>query len=88
MKNPPITTPIDKTITTPIVALPLRHVIKVFSATMARDREVLGDVVTEWLQANHAKIEVDEIRTMQSSDEAFHCVTIIVLAHERPVHRA
>lgn len=53
-------------------------IVKVFSATMARDREVLGEVVTEWLRS-HPQVEVDEIRTMQSSDQAYHCTTIVVL---------
>ena len=49
--------------------------VKVFSATMAQEREGLGDKVTNWIRANpHAKI-VDTVVT-QSSDEAFHCIAI------------
>lgn len=56
----------------------VRPIIKVFSATMAREREGLGDAVTNWLRENR-HIEVVEVRTMQSSDEQFHCITIIVI---------
>jgi len=50
---------------------------KVFSATMAQDREVLGDKVTAWLKSNPDKEVIDTIVT-QSSDEAFHCIAITV----------
>src|SRR6185295_6966228 len=43
---------------------------KVFSATMAHDRELLGDKVTAWLLSNPDKEIVDTVVT-QSSDEAF-----------------
>lgn len=87
MKNP---TALDKTITSPIVPVAMpqpRIVVKVFSATMHKEREFLGEKVTDWLTVNHGKIEVDDIRTMQSSDNQFHCVTIIVFAHELEVAR-
>lgn len=82
MKNPPT---LDKTITSPIapVAMPQpRIVVRVFSATMHKEREFLGETVSDWLAQNRNRIAVDEIRTMQSSDNAFHCVTIVVIAHE------
>ena len=50
--------------------------VKVFSATMAKDRESLGERVTEWLKNNKVEI-VDKVVT-QSSDEAFHCITIVL----------
>ena len=49
--------------------------VKVFSATKARDREALGDNVTEWLRTNPECEVVDKIVT-QSSDSEFHCLTI------------
>ncbi len=49
----------------------------VFSATMANDRAHLGEKVTAWLQA-HPALEVVDVVVTQSSDEAFHCVTITV----------
>jgi len=49
---------------------------KVFSATMARDREALGETVTRWLRSQ--RIEPRETWVLQSSDEAFHCLTIVI----------
>jgi len=54
---------------------------KVFSATRAYDREHLGDRVTEWVRANNVEI-VDTFVT-QSSDNAFHCVTMTLFYRER-----
>ncbi len=51
--------------------------VKVFSATMAQDRDQLGEKVTAWLRANPQYKIVDTVVT-QSSDEAFHCVAITV----------
>lgn len=51
--------------------------IKVFSATMARDREQLGEKVTAWLQDNRGASIVDTVIT-QSSDSSFHCLSITV----------
>jgi hypothetical protein len=51
--------------------------VKVFSATMAAERERLGDKVTDWLHGNPGKQVVDTVVT-QSSDEAFHCIAITV----------
>lgn len=59
---------------------------KVFSATMVKDRETLGERVTDWLR-DHQTIEVEDIVITQSSDEAFHCVTITVLYFNPQVKR-
>jgi hypothetical protein len=48
---------------------------KVFSATMLRDREALGDRVTAWLRA-HPELKVVDRVVNQSSDEGFHCISI------------
>jgi hypothetical protein len=48
--------------------------VKVFSATKANDRAVLGDVVTAWIQ-DHPENEVIDTVVRQSSDRAFHCLT-------------
>ena len=39
---------------------------KVFSATMAQDREFLGDKVTAWIQSNPRRQVVDTIVTLSS----------------------
>jgi hypothetical protein len=55
--------------------------VKVFSATMAQERELLGDRITEWLRTRPNIQVVDTIVT-QSSDEAFHCLAITVFFWE------
>jgi hypothetical protein len=52
-------------------------VVKVFSATKARDREVLGERVTAWVQANPT-LEVLRAVVSQSSDWQFHCLSIVL----------
>ena len=49
--------------------------VKVFTATKAKEREMLGDVITRWLADNPRTRVVDKIVT-QSSDSAFHCLSI------------
>ena len=55
--------------------------VKVFSATMAPDREQLGDRITNWLR-DHPNCKVVDTIVTQSSDEAFHCVAITVFYWE------
>ncbi len=50
---------------------------KVFTATKAKDREELGNVVTRWIQENPKARIVDKVVT-QSSDREFHCLSITV----------
>ncbi|PTL83777.1 hypothetical protein [Vitiosangium sp. GDMCC 1.1324] len=49
--------------------------VKVFSTTLARDRENMGENITKWLKENQNLDVVDKIVT-QSSDKEFHCLTI------------
>ena len=51
--------------------------VKVFSATMAQERENLGEKVTAWIREHQACQIVDTI-VMQSSDEAFYCLAITI----------
>lgn len=56
--------------------------VKLFSTTLARDREVMGETVTRWLK-EHPDLEiVDKILT-QSSDREFHCVTLTLFYREK-----
>jgi len=57
--------------------------MKIFSTTLARDREHMGDNITRWLQENPQLEIVDKIVT-QSSDKEFHCLTITLFYRERP----
>jgi len=55
--------------------------VKVFSATKAKDREELGDRITQWL-TEHPAVEVVDTTVTQSSDREFHCLTITVFYKE------
>ena len=57
--------------------------MKIFSTTLARDREQMGENITRWLSENSALEIVDKIVT-QSSDKEFHCLTITLFYRERP----
>ena len=59
-------------------AMPMIRGVKVFTATKARDREALGEVVTAWLQKNPS-VRIVEKTVTQSSDSQFHCLTITLL---------
>ena len=54
------------------------NVVKVFSATKARDRELLGEAVTAWLAGNPS-VRVLKTFVMLSSDSEFHCLSIVLL---------
>lgn len=51
--------------------------LEVFSATMFRDRAMLGERVTDWIAAN-PQYDIVDYDVVQSSDEAFHCTTIVI----------
>jgi hypothetical protein len=55
--------------------------VKIFSATMFADRAQLGDKVTAWI-ASSSQRKLTDIIVTQSSDAAFHCITISVFYHE------
>ncbi|WP_106391215.1 hypothetical protein [Enhygromyxa salina] len=57
--------------------------VKVFSATKARDRESLGERITEWLDANSQTLEIVDTVVTQSSDREFHCLTITLFYRRR-----
>ena len=56
--------------------------VKVFSTTLARDRETMGETITRWLRDNPGVEVVDRVVT-QSSDKEFHCLTILLFYRER-----
>ncbi len=55
--------------------------VKVFSATMVAQRELLGASVTGWIEA-HPSCAVADIVVSQSSDDSFHCIAISVFYME------
>jgi hypothetical protein len=56
--------------------------VKVFSTTLARDRETMGETITKWLRDNPGVEVVDRVVT-QSSDKEFHCLTITLFYRQR-----
>jgi hypothetical protein len=57
--------------------------VKVFSTTLARDREQMGESITKWLKENPKAEVLDRIVT-QSSDKEFHCLTITLFYRVKP----
>lgn len=56
--------------------------LKVFSTTLARDREALSERITGWLR-EHPDLEVVDREVRQSSDKEFHCLSILLFYRER-----
>jgi hypothetical protein len=56
--------------------------IKVFSTTLARDRETMGETITKWIRDNPQADIIDKEVT-QSSDKEFHCLTITLFYRQR-----
>ena len=56
--------------------------LKVFSTTLARDREGMGEQITRWIGGN-PDLEVVDREVRQSSDKEFHCLTITLFYRER-----
>ena len=57
--------------------------VKVFSATKAKEREMLGESITSWIRS-HADYEIVDKVVTQSSDTEFHCLTITLFySHKR-----
>lgn len=56
----------------------LRLGVKVFSATKAREREFLGETITDWIRA-HPNFKVFDKIVTQSSDAEFHCLSITLV---------
>ena len=52
--------------------------VKVFTAPKAREREALGERITEWLRQSPPS-EITDVQVTQSSDDEFHCLTISFL---------
>lgn len=49
--------------------------LKIFSATKAKEREELGERVTDWMK-DHPDVEIVDKAITQSSDREFHCLSI------------
>lgn len=55
--------------------------LKVFSATTAKGRRVIGDQITAWIASNPA-VQVIEAVVAASSDREFHCLSIVLICDE------
>ena len=49
--------------------------VKVFSSTLARDREVMGERISQWLR-EHPELTPVETEVTQTSDREYHCLTV------------
>lgn len=56
--------------------------VKVFSTTLARDREVMGENITRWVKDN-PNLEVVDKEVTQSSDKEFHCLTVTLFYKQK-----
>lgn len=56
--------------------------LKVFSTTLARDRDQMGESITRWLAANPGLEVVDRV-VLQSSDKEFHCLSVVLFYREK-----
>jgi hypothetical protein len=58
--------------------------VKVFSATTANDREELGVRISQWLAAHPTWTVTDKV-VRQSSDDAYHCITVVLFYRDPTV---
>ena len=56
--------------------------VKIFSTTLARDRDALSDRITRWIAENPGLQVVDQL-VRQSSDKEFHCLTVTLFYRHR-----
>jgi len=68
-------------VSAPVPERPI-SVFKVFSATRAQDREVLGDRVSAWVGAN-PQLEVRDTVVSLTSDSRFHCISFVLICADR-----
>ena len=56
------------------------NAIKIFSATMAKERSNIGEVATDWIStmSRHKGFDIVDTTITQSSDNEFHCLTIAI----------
>ncbi len=51
--------------------------VEIWSLTKPREREGLGGRVTSWIRKNK-HLQVVDFQISQSSDNAYHCVTVVL----------
>lgn len=55
--------------------------VKVFSATKAKEREELSEVINRWIR-DHKGLEIVDRVVSQSSDNEFHCLSVVLFYRE------
>lgn len=60
------------------------NAVKVFAATKVAQRQTIGEEVTRWLEEKRQQpgFQLVDVVVRQSSDEAFHCISICVFYKE------
>ena len=58
------------------------NLVKVFAVTKARDREGLGQRITDWLQTRPS-VTILKTEVRLSSDREFHCLSFVLFGHEQ-----
>lgn len=56
--------------------------VKVFSATKAKEREEISENVTRWIKSN-SDLEIVDRVVRQSSDNEFHCYSLLLFYKQR-----
>jgi len=49
---------------------------------MAKEREELGETITRWVRAN-PELEIVDRVVSQSSDDEFHCLSIVLFYRQK-----
>lgn len=65
------------------MAIPQFTNVKVFSTTLARDREVMGENITKWIADQGAGMQIVDKIVTQSSDKEFHCLSITLFLQQK-----
>lgn len=50
--------------------------VKIFSATKQKERETLGETITQWLDDHRDTVRIVDKNILQSSDNAYHCLSV------------
>jgi hypothetical protein len=54
------------------------NLVKVFTATKTKDRESIGETVTQWIATNPNAHILKTFVTL-TSDDRFHCISIVLV---------
>lgn len=65
------------------MAIPQFTSVKVFSTTLARDREVMGENITKWIADHGQGMQIVDKIVTQSSDKEFHCLSITLFLQQK-----